>query len=176
MRTPKRSSWASGNGYVPWNSTGFCVARTMKGDGRGRVTPSVETCCSLIASRSADCVRGEARLISSARSTFAKIGPSLKLKLPSRGLKTEEPRMSAGSRSGVNCTRRKVPEKQRASALASVVLPDAGHVLQEEVVAGEEGDEDVVEGLALSEDDAGQLALRGPELVGGRCGHGLSVS
>ena len=90
------------------------------------MTPSVETCCSLIASRSADWVRGEARLISSARSTFAKIGPSLKLKVPSRWLKTAEPRMSAGSRSGVNCTRRKSPEKQRARALASVVLPTPG--------------------------------------------------
>ena len=76
----------------------------------------------------------------------------------------------------MNCTRRKSPEKQRASALASVVLPTPGHVLHEEVVAGEEGDEDVVEGLVLSEDHAGQLALHGLELLGGRCGHGLSVS
>ena len=58
----------------------------MKGDGSARVTPSLVTWPSLIASSRADCVRGEARLISSASSTLAKTGPSSKLKLPSRGL------------------------------------------------------------------------------------------
>jgi hypothetical protein len=50
----------------------------------------------------------------------------LNVKEPSRGLNTEEPRMSAGRRSGVNCTRRKLPAKQRASAFARVVLPTPG--------------------------------------------------
>jgi hypothetical protein len=39
-----------------------------------------------MASSRLDCVRGEARLISSARRMFAKIGPGLKVKVPSRGL------------------------------------------------------------------------------------------
>ncbi len=43
--------------------------------GRMRVWPSTVTWCSAIASSSADCVFGIARLISSTRTTFAKIGP-----------------------------------------------------------------------------------------------------
>ena len=78
MRSRKRSSWLSGSGYVPSNSTGFCVAITMNGRGSGCVWPSADTCRSLIDSSSALCVRGVARLISSASTTLAKIGPGLK--------------------------------------------------------------------------------------------------
>src|SRR5213596_582253 len=46
-----------------------------KGCGSGSVLPSTVTCASFMASRSADCVRGVVRLISSARTTLAKIGP-----------------------------------------------------------------------------------------------------
>ena len=34
-RMKKRSICASGRGYVPTKSTGFCVASTMKGRARG---------------------------------------------------------------------------------------------------------------------------------------------
>ena len=71
----KRSSCASGNGYVPAMSTGFCVAMTTNGRGRSRVTPSTDTVRSSIASSSADCVRGVARLISSASTIDANTGP-----------------------------------------------------------------------------------------------------
>ncbi len=72
----KRSSCASGSGKVPSYSIGFCVARTMNGSGRSRVTPSTVTRCSSIASRRADCVFGVARLISSASTIWAEIGPA----------------------------------------------------------------------------------------------------
>ena len=54
--------------------------RVLRGEdeersGSGRVTPSTVTCCSAIASSSADCVFGVARLISSTSTTFAKTGP-----------------------------------------------------------------------------------------------------
>ena len=75
MRIRKRSSCDSGSGYVPWCSTGFCVAITRNGCGSGSVLPSTVTCASFIASSRADCVRGVVRLISSARTTLAKIGP-----------------------------------------------------------------------------------------------------
>ena len=65
---------------MPSNSIGFWVARTMKGAGSGMVVPSMVTCLSCIASRSADCVFGEARFISSARMMFPKMGPFLILK------------------------------------------------------------------------------------------------
>ena len=62
-------------------SSGFWVATTMKGSGRGRVSPSMLTCPSPMASRSADWVRAVARLISSATTTPAKIGPGWKRKV-----------------------------------------------------------------------------------------------
>ena len=67
------------------------------------------TRCSCIASSSALCVFGVARLISSARTMFAKIGPFAKLEpLAARRASssmTVVPRMSAGMRSGVNWMR-----------------------------------------------------------------------
>ena len=60
---------------MPSYSIGFSVARSRNGLGSRRVRPSVVTCCSAIASSSAACVFGIARLISSTSTTFAKIGP-----------------------------------------------------------------------------------------------------
>ena len=75
MRRKKRSSCASGSGNVPSYSIGFSVARRRNGRGTTFVAPSTVTWRSAIASSSADCVFGIARLISSTRTTFAKIGP-----------------------------------------------------------------------------------------------------
>jgi hypothetical protein len=47
----------------------------MNGCGRAKTCPSAETVASLIASSIADWVRGVVRFTSSARTTFAKIGP-----------------------------------------------------------------------------------------------------
>ncbi len=55
-------------------STGFCVATTMDGGGIPCPTPSTVTCCSSITSSRADCVLGEARLISSPSTMFANTG------------------------------------------------------------------------------------------------------
>ena len=74
-RSRKRSSCASGSGNVPSNSTGFCVAMTRKGRCMCRVSPSMVTWRSSIASSSADCVRGLARLISSASTNWESSGP-----------------------------------------------------------------------------------------------------
>jgi len=60
---------------VPRKSLGFWVATTMKGSGSLCLLPSMETWPSLIASRRADCVLGLVRLISSARTMLAKMGP-----------------------------------------------------------------------------------------------------
>ena len=70
-----RSSCASGRAKVPSYSIGFCVAMTMNGVGIGYVTPSIVACRSSMHSSSALCVFGVARLISSARTTWAMIGP-----------------------------------------------------------------------------------------------------
>src|SRR5215475_7311899 len=71
--------------------------------------PATVTCCSCIACSSADWVRGLARLISSAISSWAKTGPAMKRKLrlpPGLSSSTSVPRMSDGIRSGVNWMRR----------------------------------------------------------------------
>src|SRR3989440_6666948 len=122
----KRSSCDSGSGYVPWNSAGFCVATTKNGRSSVRVVPSTVTCPSPIASSSADCVRGVARLTSSASTMFAKIGPATNSKVRSFWLNTLEPVMSEGSRSGVHWMRRNVPPTEVANARASIVLPVPG--------------------------------------------------
>ena len=69
---------------MPSYSIGFSVANSRNGSGNRRVTPSTVTCCSAIASNNADCVFGIARLISSTRTTFAKIGPGRNSKSRSR--------------------------------------------------------------------------------------------
>ena len=77
VATIKRSSCPSGSGYVPRNSSGFWVAITKNGSGKLRVSPSTVTWPSAIASSSALCVRGEARLISSASKIVVKTGPGI---------------------------------------------------------------------------------------------------
>ena len=104
----KRSSCASGRGYVPSISMGFSVARTKKGSSRRCRVPAMVTACSAMASRSADWVLGVARLISSASTTWAKMGPRCNVKGPrpprpaSSVTKICAPVTSLGMRSGVN--------------------------------------------------------------------------
>jgi len=78
----KRSTCASGSGYVPSLSMGFWVASTRKGSGSGKVCLPIVTCCSCIASSSADCTLAGARLISSASTRLAKTGPCSTSNLP----------------------------------------------------------------------------------------------
>ena len=74
-------------------------------------------------------MRGLARLISSAISSWAKIGPGMKRKLcrpvPASS-STSEPRMSAGIRSGVNCTRFCARPSTTPRVSASRVLASPG--------------------------------------------------
>src|SRR2546427_5482678 len=72
----KRSSSASGSGYVPSNSTGFWVANTVNTGDSAWLVPSIVTVRSCIASSSAAWVLAGARLISSASTRSAKMGRS----------------------------------------------------------------------------------------------------
>src|SRR5688572_10603907 len=74
----------------------------------------------------AACVFGEARLISSTRSKFAKTGPGRNSNSFVRWSKTFTPVTSDGSRSGVNWMRENEQSSERASALASIVFPTPG--------------------------------------------------
>ena len=77
VRIINRSNCDSGSECVPIEPKGFCVAITIYGSGRSLVIPSTVICPSSIASRSADCVFGDVRLISSASKRFVIAAPSL---------------------------------------------------------------------------------------------------
>src|SRR2546428_116146 len=121
----KRSSSASGSGYVPSNSTGFWVANTVNTGESAWLVPSIVTVRSCIASRSAAWVLAGARLISSARTRSAKIGPGRNVNscVPVR---SETPVMSAGMRSGVNWMRWNRTSRASASERTSSVLAVPG--------------------------------------------------
>ena len=115
-----RSSCASGRGYVPSCSIGFCVARTKNGRSRLNVSLPTVTCFSCIACSRAAWVLGGVRLISSARMMLPKIGPlinrNMRLPVPESSSRISVPVMSDGMRSGVNWMR----EKSSSSASATV--------------------------------------------------------
>ncbi len=111
---------------MPWCSSGFCVAMTRNGLGSSNVWSSIVTLPSCIASSRPLWVRGGARLISSARTMFVKIGPGLVSKSAVCGLYTDTPSTSDGSRSDVNWILWKPSPRVRARACESVVLPTPG--------------------------------------------------
>ncbi len=88
--------------------------------------PSTVTWRSSMASSRADWVLGVARLISSASTIWAKIGPGRNSNSRLCWLKIETPVTSEGSRSGVNWMRLKLQPIERAMRLASIVLPTPG--------------------------------------------------
>ena len=131
-------------------SCGFCVAMTKNGSGSGMVCPSSETCPSFIASSSADCVRGLARLISSARSTLAKMGP---------WRRTNSPRALVVDADAEDVARQEVARELHAPQLAADGLgerarerrlADARDVLDEQVAARQERDERELDGVVLA--------------------------
>ena len=107
---------------------GFWVASTMNGGSSAWVSPNTVTCRSSMASNTADCVLGVARLISSASTRLAKTGPrsNRKPRAPLLSVSTWVPIMSDGIRSGVNCTRLKERPRTRPMVLTSKVLPKPG--------------------------------------------------
>ena len=94
-----------GQGKVPIWWAGFWVAMTKTGPGRARVSAPPSP-AALPSPPGGLWVLGVARLISSASTTWAKIGPGKRKALFSRS-KSETPVISAGSRSLVNWMREK---------------------------------------------------------------------
>jgi hypothetical protein len=131
---------------------GFWVAMTMNGLPVECGMPSTVTRPSSMTSRSAAWVLGLARLISSARTIVAKIGPGWNSKRRLSGSKIVTPVTSEGSRSGVNWIRLWVPWTLAARARASWVLPVPGHVLEQQVALGEQAGEGQPGDVLLAED------------------------
>ena len=84
---------------------------------------------------------------------LAKIGPGLNSNSRSSWLNALTPVMSLGSRSGVNWTRRTEQSMDLAKALASCVLPDAWHVLDQDVPLGQQHGEGKADRAWLAGDD-----------------------
>ena len=153
------STWASGSGYVPSCSIGFCVARTRKGASSGKVSSPMVTCSSCIASSSALCTFAGARLTSSARIRFEKIRPLLNAELPGplvvypgayevrgqkvgRELDTGEPRLD-----------------RVANRLDQEGLGKAWHALQQNVAVGQKPHESALHKPILTHDGFPNLSL-----------------
>src|SRR6202035_4768038 len=116
---------------------GFCVASTMNGRGSVCVCASTVTCASFIASSSADCVFGVVRLISSARTMLAKMGPGLKSNRWSIWLNMLERAM-----------------KRVRQALRQGCLAYAGDILDEKVPPGQQGHDGEANDFVFTANDA----------------------
>ena len=81
---------------------------------------------SCITSSSADCTFAGARLISSASRKLQNTGPSSVSKPPVSGRKIRVPTRSAGTRSGVNCSRLNEPPSTSATVLTVSVFASPG--------------------------------------------------
>ena len=112
---------------------------TKNGCGSEWLVPSTVTWCSAIASSKALCVRGGARLISSASSICVNTGPAWKRNSRAVGSKIDTPMMSDGNRSDVNCMRWKSRPSVADIARARVVLPRPRQVFDQQVAAGKQG-------------------------------------
>ena len=108
------------------------------------MVPSTVVWPSSMHSSSADCVLGEARLISSPMTMLLNTGPGRNSNswLPVRKMLT--PVRSLGSRSGVNWMRPHVAVDAAGDRLGERRLADAGHVLDQQVALGQQdGERDV---------------------------------
>ena len=113
-RSRKRSSCASGSGYVPSYSIGFCVASTRNGRGE-RVGDAVDGDLALLhrlEQRRLGLRRGAVDLVGEeqVREDRARAGTRSS---PCAGSKTDEPVTSDGIRSGVNWMRAKRQRRSR---------------------------------------------------------------
>ncbi len=124
--------------------------------------PATVTLCSCIASRSADCVLGVARLISSASTICAKSGPDWKRnsRRPSGdSVMMFVPMMSEGIRSGVNWMRLKLRSSTSRQRADEERLAEAGNAFEQHVPADEEARQHAADDVALADDDLADLGF-----------------
>ena len=117
----------------------------------GSVVPATVTCSSAIASSSADCVFGVARLISSASSTWLNSGPSTKTS--SRRPSSRSRMIACSGDVGWHQVDRELdPVEAQVERLAERTndqrLASTRHSLDQHVAAGEERHQDLLEDLA----------------------------
>ena len=151
----KRSSWASGSGYVPSYSTGFWVATTMNGSGSGCVRALDRDLALLhrleqgglgLRRRAVDLV-GEQQVREDA-------GPRGTGTSPVGGLSRWSGRCTSdGIRSGVNCTRLKSRSSAAATAFTSSVLATPGTPSSSTWPSDEQRGDEARQRAVLTDDD-----------------------
>ena len=132
----------------------------MNGCGNGSVVPSMVTWFSCIASSRADCVLAGARLTSSASSTWQKIGPLRRTN--SFCLAVED--VGAGhvgrQQVGRELDALILHAEDAGEGLGQRGLGDAGHAFEQDVAAGQQGDEELMRDRLHADDDAADLRQR----------------
>ena len=169
----KRSTCASGSGYVPSDSIGFCVASTMNGAGTGCVVWPIVTCRSCITSSSADCTFAGRAVDLVGEQEVAEHRAELRLELVLVG--TEDPRADEVARNevGRELDARERAAEHRGGRLDRERLREARHALDQEVAAREQADEHPLEHRLLAGDHAPDLEERLLELLQQRVGRGF---
>ena len=154
MRIRKRSSCDSGSGKVPIWCAGFCVAMTKKGAGSGRVCPSTVTWRSSMASSRALCVFGVARLISSASTTWAKIGPGMEVEGAAVAVEDRDAEDVRRQHVAGELDALEVEAEQSGQHVRQRGLADAGQILDQQVAARQQAGQRQPQLAFLAEDDA----------------------
>src|SRR5215470_5399755 len=131
----KRSICASGSGYVPSDSIGFCVAMTRNGSGTGCVSWPIVTWRSCMTSSSADWTFAGARLISSASRKLQNTGPS----------SVSNPPVSGRQEVGRELQALETAAEHVGDGLDRERLGQARHALEQHVAAREQRHEDALE-------------------------------
>ena len=121
------------------------------------------TRCSCIASSSALCVFGVARLISSARTMFAKIGPLAELEDLAAALRLVDDRRAEDvgrHEVGRELDARERERERLGERAHEHRLAEAGHALEQRVAAGEHAGDDAVDHLAVADDRLRDLGAK----------------
>ena len=141
MRIRKRSICDSGSGKVPiWNE-GFWVATMKNGSGSACVSPSIVTWRSSIASSSALCALGVARLTSSAMHELREHRPAMELEATARAV-VDRDADDVGRQQVARELDALVREAEHArERVRERRLADARDVLDQEVAAREQAGE-----------------------------------
>ena len=158
---------------------GFWVAITRNGASSSCVVVPLVTVRSCMASSSADCVFGVARLISSASTRLAKIGPGWKrraLRAAIVGLDDHAADDVGGHQVGRELDARILQMQHAGERAQQGGLAEAGNAFEQHVAAGEQTDQDAVDDVLLADDDLSDLVadlfeMAGGDLQGGICAH-----
>ena len=149
------------------------MASTWNGLGRSWRVPATVTCCSCIACSSADCVRGLARLISSAIKQLGEDRAGEEAEAALAGLAFLQhlgAENVGGHEVGRELDAPRVEPEHDAHGLDELGLGEARHAEQERMAAGQDGDERLLDDLVLAEDDRADRGLGRAHVIRARFG------